>query len=124
MTRDDVHGLGKRSVRIAEHQYARGSKGAQQQRHIESAAQHCERTNGQEAAAAALNETAHVVRELPALKPGGVFRPLCRVAGAIGVRAHPRELAALHDQILVANRAFLEIALEDFPGACCVARLR
>jgi hypothetical protein len=43
---------------------------------------------------------------------------------AIGMRAHTGEFAALHDQILIANRTVLEVTLEDFPGARCVARLR
>jgi hypothetical protein len=43
---------------------------------------------------------------------------------AIRMRAYTCEFAALHDQILVADRTVLEVALEDFPGACCVARLR
>src|ERR1700686_3747628 len=64
------------------------------------------------------------IQGLLAFELGGVFRSLRRIAGAIGVRAHTREFAALHDQILVANRTVLEVALEDFPGSCCVARLR
>ncbi len=50
MTTDDIHRLRKRCVRIAEQQYARRSEGAQQQHHVETAAQERQRANRQEAA--------------------------------------------------------------------------
>src|ERR1700692_2058339 len=61
---------------------------------------------------------------LSAFELGGVFGSFRRIAGAIGMCAHTREFAALHDQIFVADRTVLEVTLEDLPGACCVARLR
>src|SRR5271170_2437843 len=64
------------------------------------------------------------IQGLRAFELGGVFRSLRRIAGAIRMRAHSRKFAALYDQILVANRTLLEVALEYFPGACRVARLR
>ena len=153
MATQDVHRLRERRLRIAEHQDTGGTKGTQQQRHIESVAQQRKRTNGQKTteasqkdrkstqmcralcagAPATLNEIDHWgICELHGLKSkgsatlelGGLFRALRRIAGAIGMRADPCEFAALHDQILIAHGTVLEVALEDFPDSCGVARLR
>src|ERR1700733_14914877 len=50
-------------------------------------------------------------------EPRGFFGAFGRVAFAVGVRAHACELAALQDEIFVADGAFLEPAFEDFARA-------
>src|SRR5260221_173764 len=47
-----------------------------------------------------------------------------RIAGLVGGRARPGELAALDDQVLLADRPVLEPALQDLAGARGVAGLR
>jgi hypothetical protein len=42
---------------------------------------------------------------------------------AIGVRAHSGKLAALYNQIFVANRPILKVTLEYFSRAGCISRL-
>ena len=53
-----------------------------------------------------------------------LFRALGGVAGAVGMRAGCRELAAVDDEIFVADRAALEAAFENFAGARRVSGLR
>ena len=50
--------------------------------------------------------------------------PPVALPGAVGMRAGAGELAAVDDQILVADRPALEIAFEDFARAGRIARLR
>src|SRR5207253_1934962 len=57
------------------------------------------------------------------LEFGGLLGSARRVPGAIGMRPGARELSFVDDQILVADRPALEIALEDFARASRVARL-
>ena len=52
-----------------------------------------------------------------------LFRAAGRVAGAVGMSAGAGELTAIDDQILVANRPFVEPAFEDFTGSRRIARL-
>ena len=54
----------------------------------------------------------------------GLFRAARRIAFAVGMRADAGELAALHDEIFVADRATVELALENFARARGVAGLR
>jgi hypothetical protein len=107
MTTDDIQRLRKGCIRIAEQQYARSSEGAQQQHYIETAAHYRERANRQETAKAAEQDrtntrmrgplaagTATALEESSiqgstAFELGRVFRSFRRIAGAIGMRAHP-----------------------------------
>ncbi len=70
-------------------------------------------------------------RHAPALRPvcyrlnlAASSEPLVAFAFAVGMRAGARELAALHDQVLVADRPVLEEAFQDLARARRVARLR
>ena len=67
---------------------------------------------------------AGICSRLASREPCGLVRTAGRVAWAVGVRAGPGELATVDDQVLVANRALIEPALEDLPDACRVASLR
>ena len=72
---------------------------------------------------------AHLHDRLPApastaLEAGGLLGAAGRVAGAVGVGAGAGELAAVDDQVLLADRAAVEPALEDLAGAGRVAGLR
>src|ERR1700739_1839944 len=51
------------------------------------------------------------------------FRPLRCVARTIRVRTYACELAALDNQILVADRSTFKVTLEDLAGASSVSRL-
>src|SRR5580693_2905631 len=55
---------------------------------------------------------------------GQSARALGRVAGAIRMRARTRQLAAVDDEIFVADRPLLEPALKNLARAGGVARLR
>ncbi len=46
-----------------------------------------------------------------------------RIAGAVGMRPRPGQLAAVNDQVLFANRAALEPAFQDLAGPGGVSRL-
>ncbi len=59
-----------------------------------------------------------------ALEAGGLLGAAGRVALAVGVRAGAGELAAVDDQVLLADRPAVEPALEDLARAGRVARLR
>jgi hypothetical protein len=48
---------------------------------------------------------------------------LSRLADAVGMRTRAGQLAAIHDQILLANRAILKPAFKDLPGPGGVAGL-
>ena len=55
-------------------------------------------------------------------RPGPQYR-LSRLADAVGMRTRAGQLAAIHDQILLANRAILKPAFKDLPGPSGVAGL-
>src|ERR1700685_1605515 len=48
---------------------------------------------------------------------------LGRISGAVRVSAGSSELAAIHYEVLIANRTLLEPALQNFTRSCCIARL-
>ena len=54
----------------------------------------------------------------------GLFRALGCIAGAVGVCARSRKLAAIDDQVLVAYGLLLEPTFENLTRACRVAGLR
>src|SRR5690349_22129157 len=58
------------------------------------------------------------------LEAGRFLRSARRIAGLVGMRARPGELAALDDQVLLADGPVLKPALQDLPGPRRVARLR
>src|SRR5262249_42348593 len=58
------------------------------------------------------------------LVAGCVLRSAGDVTWLIGVSARSGEPAALHDQVLIADRPVLKPAFEDLAGACGVACLR
>ena len=64
------------------------------------------------------------VRLLACAESGGFFGSACGVALAVGMGACAGKRAALHNQVLVTNRATLEPALENLPDAGRVAGLR
>src|SRR5882672_10655671 len=51
------------------------------------------------------------------------FRAAGRIAGAVGMGPGASELAAVDDEIFVANRASFEPAFEDLPRAGGITRL-
>ena len=57
-------------------------------------------------------------------KAGCLLRPSGRVAGLVGVRARPGELAALDNEVLVTNWPVLKPTFEDLASACRVTCLR
>jgi hypothetical protein len=82
----------------------------------------CEPLTGRRGGSGALS-AAHACDARSCFEPSRFLRATRGVTSTVGMRPHPRQRSAVHDQVLIANGTTAEPALKDFAHPGGVARL-